>query len=98
MRMRPPPDPRALYDAGMYTETLSTLRSLEQQRPLLTDEQVMLADMLSWRGDADAAYAVAHRLIQERGLSVRQRCGLRRTLGRCQFTRGNSTRAAEEFR
>src|SRR5688572_20357881 len=97
MSMRLAADPRALYDAGLYTETLSILRSLEQQRALLNDEQVLLADVPWCRGDVDAAYRVAHRLLQERGLSVRQRCALRGTIGQCHFTRGNSSKAADEF-
>jgi tetratricopeptide (TPR) repeat protein len=91
-------DAQTLHQLGRYGEALRALRSTASRRPLLANEELLLAESLTQVGEFGAAIDIAGRLLSHRDLSVKQRCRARETLGHCHFRNGSSEHGVEHYR
>ncbi|MBY0493608.1 MAG: sigma-54 dependent transcriptional regulator [Cyanobacteria bacterium] len=92
------PDIGALYDQGRYKQALDSLQEESKRRLLQAGERVLLVELLARRGEWDDALRQAHSVLQDRNLSIQQRCCTHQTLGECYFRKGDNEKGSESFR
>ncbi|MDO8679346.1 MAG: sigma-54 dependent transcriptional regulator [Acidobacteriota bacterium] len=95
--MLAPDDPHALFEIGQYKRAVVALDRLSSRRELLTDEQILRAELLSITDSVDSALQLAEKLLSLPTLSVPQRCRLRDVLGTCSFRKLLYSKGLEHY-
>ena len=91
-------DPHSLSANGHHSRALTVLGDVATRRALLTDEQVLRAELFSQTGAVEDALRRAEQLIGQKGLSTKQRCRLRDVLGVSNYRKGLYTKGHEHYR
>jgi len=95
--MQAPDDPHSLFEIGQYKNAVVALDRLSSRRELLTDEQILRAELLSITGSVDWSLQLAEKLLSIPTLSVPHRCRLRDVLGTCNFRKFLYSKGLEHY-
>ena len=95
--MQAPDDPHSLFELGQYKKAVAALDRLSSRRELLTDEQILRAELLSITDSVDSSLQLAEKLLSLPTLSVPQRCRLRDVLGTGSFRKLLYSKGLEHY-
>ena len=90
-------DPHSLFEIGQYKSAVAALARVSSRRQLLTDEQIIRAELLSITDSVDLSLQLAENLLSLQKLSVPQRCRLRDVLGTCSFRKFLFSKGLEHY-